>query len=147
MTITGCLLWLYYALISWHLHHYTAGLGFRYKPSAPGIKFLWNFKLLGNIVAFNFNLIFFLFYFQVTYLMRQSQGQKKPLQKSTLYEREKKKKHTQDLNAVFNHLAVLLTQHGSLHVSHPCGSLQNTEGNINTKQYRNPRLLPRYHIT
>lgn len=26
--------------------------------------------------------------------MRQSQGQKKPLQKSTLYEREKKKKNT-----------------------------------------------------
>lgn len=47
--------------------------------------------------------------------MRQLQGEKKPLQKSTLC--EKKKKKTQDLNAVFNHLAVPLTQHGSLHVS------------------------------
>lgn len=40
--------------------------------------------------------------------MRQLQGPKK----RAVYTCE----HTQDLNAVFNHLAVPLTQHGSLHV-------------------------------
>lgn len=77
--------------------------------------------------------------------MRQSQGQKKP--SKSLHFKKKKKNNTQDLKAVFNHLAVPLTQHGSLHVSHPCGSLQSTGGNVDTKQYRNPRSLLRYHIT